>query len=302
VKRTARNLLAWVGGASLLLFGALFLISVPPLGVVTILLGLFVFPPVRERYTIDTTVADLGVWAVGVLLLLFGLVVAPQIPPAGAAAVVTGLFALPPVRSQLAARTGVRPGTTVVAAVVLVGAAAAAGPVYVEMNTPPERGTVTHDPGETFTVNAGDDAALEYTVTGIQWTSSVRPPGDNGVVTPDYDAFLVVTLAIDHEGDEPVSLYSADLRVVTEGGDYYAARRNASLVLAADEFESDALGLGRVESSQVRIEPGQRLTRAVVFDVRAGHEYRLETQPPSKMTEGDFHYVPLGEINASSDE
>ncbi|WP_136718051.1 DUF4352 domain-containing protein [Halorientalis salina] len=302
MNRSARELIAWLGGGTLLVLGVLFLVSAPPLGVVTILLGLFVFPPVRERYAIDTTATDLGVWLVGLLLVLFGLVVAPQIPPAGAAAVVTGLFAIPPVRSQLAKRTGVRPGRAVVAAVVLVGAAAAVGPVYVEMNTPPERGNVTHDPGEAFTVNAGDDADLEYTVTGIQMTTAVSPPGDDELVTPDYDAFLVVTLVIDHDGDEPVSLYSSDLGVVTEGGNYYAARRNASRILAAEEFESDQLGLGRVESSQVRVEPDQRLTRAVVFDVRAGHEYRLKTQPPSKMTEGDFHYVPLGEINMSRDE
>jgi len=294
--QTIRRVLGYLGGGSLCIFGLLLLVTAPPVGVVVVGLGLFLLPPVRERYDIETTAAGLVLWGLSLLLLLFGAVVAIQLPVAGALALVAGIVALPPFRRQFSKQSPVQRGGAIVAVVVLVGAVASMGLVYLDMNEPPERNNVTHSMGESFTVNGSDDGQLRFNVTGSRRVDTVNGSNMDTPVEPAYDTYLVVYVEVENIGDDRMDLSDSDIYVIGNSGtdDYSSSPDAAYLPLSAEvPATTETLDL---YNNDVEIEPGERMERAIVYDVRGDRAYRLKVTPTSTDAEGNYHYVPLSYV------
>lgn len=301
MKQTIRQVLGYLGGGLLLLLGVLLLFGAPPAGVVVIGLGLFVLPPVRQRYSIKTTTVGLVIWGVSLLLLLFGTIVAVQLPVAGILAIAAGLVALPPLRRQFTKRSPVQPHGAVLAVVVLVGAVASMGLVYLDMNEPPERNNVTHSLGEPFTVNGTDDRQLQFNVTGAQRVETVNSSNMETPVKPAYDTYLVVFVEIENIGDDEMDLSDGEISVIGRSEtDSYSASPDAQYLRLSERVPAGTEVLD-IYNNDVEIEPGERMERAIVYDVRGDRSYQLKVTPTSTSAEGDYHYVPLSNI-LSSDE
>lgn len=293
MKQTIRQVLGYLGGGLLLVLGVLLLFGAPPAGVVVIGLGLFLLPPVRERYSVQTTMVGLVIWGVSLLLLLFGAIVAIQLPVAGTLAVVAGLVALPPLRRQFTKRSPVQPHGAVLAVVVLVGAAASMGLVYVDMNEPPERNNLTHSMGESFTVNGSDDRQLQVNVTDLRTVDNVRSSNLETPVEPVYDTYLVVFVEIENIGDDEMDLSDRHISVIGKSEtDGYSTSSNAEYLRLSEKVPAGTEVLD-LYNNDVEIESGERIERAIVYDVRGNRPYRLKVTPTSSSAEGNYHYVPL---------
>lgn len=190
---TLKRLGGYVGGGVLLAIGALSLVSAPPVGIVLVFFGLFVFPPARRRLSIEISILRLVAWLVSVLLVLFGALVATDQPLAAALAIGAGLLALPPVSGHLTDHGSGQPRRAAVALVVLVAAAASIGLVYAELDEPDVRNNATHSMGEPFPVNASDGGQLRINVADARTLDGGVPVGRETPVTPVSDTYLVVS-------------------------------------------------------------------------------------------------------------
>lgn len=297
MEQRIRRILGYLGGGSLLILGILLLFGAPPAGVVVIGLGLFLLPPVRQRYSIKTTTIGLVIWGISLLLLLFGVIVAVQLPIAGTLAIVAGLVALPPLRRQFAKRSPVQPHGLIIAVVVLAAGAASMGLVYLDINEPPVRNNVTHSMGESFTVNGTDDRQLRFSVTGFQTVDNVNSSNMETPVEPAYDTYLVVFVEIENIGDDEMTLSDRDISVIGRSEtDGYGTSSNAEYLRLSERVPAGTEVLD-LYNNDVEIESGERIERAVVYDVRGNRSYQLKVTPASSSAEGNYHYVPLNYSN-----
>ncbi|SEN24136.1 protein of unknown function [Halorientalis persicus] len=286
--------LAYVGGLVLLALGALSLIGAPPVGVVILLLGLYVFPPTRRRLRIDVSARRLVVWCVGVFLVLFGLVTAQKLPLPGALAVGAGLLALPPVREQLQRRGGVELRGPVVAVVVLVAAASSMWLVAIDVDTDAERGNVTHEMNESFVVNAHEDGKLRANVTGARALLGADPVGDSTPMTPTDEVFLLVSVTFENVGNDSVMVEGRSGGVVAlvtaDHDDVYSPSFRADVVGYDPGVDNDVF---HIYENDIRLEPGEEVSGTLVYSVDADHQYHLRVSPDGPKIEGDNHYVPI---------
>jgi len=294
VRWNLKGRLAYVGGLVLLALGALSLIGAPPVGVVILLLGLYVFPPTRRRLRIDVSVRRLVVWCVGVFLVLFGLVTAQKLPLPGALAVGAGLLALPPVREQLQRRGGVELRGPVVAVVVLVAAASSMWLVAIDVDTDAERGNVTHEMNESFVVNAHEDGKLRANVTGARALLGADPVGDSTPMTPTDEVFLLVSVTFENVGNDSVMVEGRSGGVVAlvtaDHDDVYSPSFRADVVGYDPGVDNDVF---HIYENDIRLEPGEEVSGTLVYSVDADHQYHLRVSPDGPKIEGDNHYVPI---------
>jgi hypothetical protein len=294
VRWNLKGRLAYVGGLLVLALGLLFLISAPPVGIVVVLLGLYVFPPTRRRLRIDVSARRLVVWIVSAFLLLFGLVTALKSPLPGALAVGAGLLALPPLRAQLQRRGGVELRGPVVAVVVLVAAASSMWLVAAELNEPAERGNVTHEMNESFVVNAHQEGKLRANVTGARALLGADPVGDSTPVTPTDQVFLLVSVTFENVGNDSVMVEGRSGGVVAlvtaDHNDVYSPSFRADIVGYDPGVDNDVF---HIYENDIRLEPGEEVSGTLVYSVDAEHQYHLRVSPDGPTIEGDNHYVPI---------
>jgi hypothetical protein len=291
---TLRTLSGYLGGAALLLLGLLLLIGAPPVGLVVIGLGLFVFPPFRGRFSLQLSTPRLAAWVVGVVLVLFGTVAATEMPVAGAFGIAAGLVALPLVRDSLATYGNVEPRNSVVALVVLVGATASMGLVATGMDTTAPRGNVTHEMGESFTVNKTEHTELRVNVTGAETFVSAVPAGRETPVTPVGETFLAIYVTFENLGNETVTLDgrgASDVGLVHgPGDDAQPPSFNAEPLEYTEQVDGDVFDL---YNDDLDVEPDEQRRGALVYDVESNQQYYLKLTPGDADLPGDNHYVRL---------
>ena len=286
--------LAYVGGLVLLALGLLFLISAPPVGIVVVLLGLYVFPSTRRRLRIDMSARRLVVWCGSILLLLFGLITAQKLLLPGALAVGAGLLALPPLRKQVERRGSLNIPGPVVAVVVLVAAASSMWLVSADLNTDAERGNVTHEMNESFVVNAHEDGKIRANVTGARALLGADPVGDSTPVTPTDEVFLLVSVTFENVGNDSVMVEGRSGGVVAlvtaDHEDVYSPSFRADVVGYDPGVDNDVF---HIYENDIRLEPGEEVSGTLVYSVDAEHQYHLRISPDGPKIEGDNHYVPI---------
>jgi hypothetical protein len=288
-----RAVLAWVAGVPLTLLGLLLLIGAPPVGIVVVLVGLYVLPPVNRRVEIDIAPSWAAAWIGGTVLLLSGLVVAQRVPVAGAPAIVGGLFALPPVRRQVTARTGLALRRGVVIGVVVLAAAGAGTAAGLAMANNETLGqeAVVHEVGERFTVDV-DDSELALTVEDVDQTNSLERPGGPG---PADEAYLVLRLRIEVVGDKHVSFQNSNFVAVGTGGEEHMMTVDTNAIRDAEPYRAPGLDLSPTSSGPT-LDAGANVTRTVAFEVDRGETYLFRNGMTGQYSGADRHYVPLGEV------
>ncbi|QLH77303.1 hypothetical protein HZS55_08355 [Halosimplex rubrum] len=291
-----RAVLAWVTGVLLTLLGLVFLVGAPPVGVVVLLVGLYVLPPVNRRVEIDISPSWAVSWTAGVLLFLFALVIVHLVPLAGAVAAVGGLFALPPVRRQVTSRTGRELGRGAVVGVVLLAAVGAGGTAALALETDETLGTDTkvHDVGERFVVDE-DDTDLAVTVQGVNRTYSLDRPEAVVVGSPE-EVYLVVTVRIENVGDEHVPLRESTLLAVSADDERsYQMHEGTDDIREGGPYRAPGLELSPTTSGP-RLDGGEEITRTIAFRVDRDRTYLLTNQATGPYSGADRHYVPLGDV------
>jgi hypothetical protein len=276
-----RLIAAWFAGVVLTLLGLLLLIGAPPVGIVVLLIGLYAIPSVNRRIEIDISLLRATAWLGGLVLLLFGVVTALQVPVAGALAVVGGLFALPPIRRQMTAQTGLKLRRGMVVGVVLLAAVGAGGATGLAMENDETLGheAEVHDVGERFTVDV-DDSKLALTVQSVNRTDSL---------------YLVLTMRIEVVGDKPVSFQDYNFVVVTTDGDEHRMAVETESIPDAAPYRAPGLNLSP-SSSGPTLDAGANVTRTVAFRVEPGKTYLFRNAMTGQYSGADRHYVPLGEV------
>ncbi|WP_436909155.1 hypothetical protein [Halosimplex marinum] len=291
-----RAVLAWVGGIPLTLLGLLLLVGAPPVGIVVVLVGLYVLPPVNRRIEVDIAPSWAAAWVAGALLFLFALVIAHLVPIAAAVAVVGGIVALPPVRRQVTGRTRLKLRRSVVVGVVLLAAVGASATAALALQTDETLGheTVVHDVGERFTVD-GEDSDLALTVEAVNRTYSLERP-DAVVVGAPEEVYLVVTLRIENVGDEHVTFQDGSLTAMSEDGQRsYEMHEDTNEIRERGPYRAPGLELSPTTSGP-RLDAGESITRTVAFQVESGRTYLLTVPEAGPYSGADHHYVPLGAV------
>jgi|GEM_PF-2727217 len=288
-----RAVLAWVFGVPLTLLGLLLLVGAPPVGIVVVLVGLYVLPPVNRRVDVDIAPSWAVAWVGGIGLLLFGLVVAQRIPVAGAPAIAGGLFALPPLRRQVATRTGLSLRRAVVVGIIVLAAAGSATAAGLAMANDETLGQepVVHDVGDRFTVDV-DDSELALTIETVEQTNSLERPGGPG---PAGEVYLVLTMQIAVVGDKHVSFQNSNFVAVSTGGEEHLMTVDTNAIRDAEPYRAPGLDLSPTSSGPT-LDAGANVTRTVAFEVDRGKTYLFRTGMTGQYSGADRHYVPLGEV------
>jgi hypothetical protein len=253
------------------------------------------------------TLGGIVSWLAGLLLLFFGLVGLLLSPVGGLLVVAAGAFALPPIRRRLLERLDVEMSRWVVLGVVLIigfagiatmgssvdtpppagesngGGGAAQGPTPTATATPTEE-VLVHELGESFAVGSGDQS-ITYRVTDVFVQDRV---GSSSFGAEPDGIFLVVILEMKNVGDESFDISDRHLRTVDEQDREFEADFEAAAYARSDP-RINAEGI-----TYEQLNPGLTATRAVVFDVSPGGEYRLKIAPVGVFSAADEHYVTLG--------
>lgn len=255
------------------------------------------------------TLSKIISYGFGILFILAGLGGLLQ-GPGAVLILLGGLFALPPVRRQITGRSGVSFSRWVVVVIViaLIGAGGAtlpqsdggnqasvsnggeADPATATPTMTPKQQPLTHQIGDSFVVGSGEQS-IEYTVVDTAVQESV------GGETLGEDAdgiYLVVILEMENVGDESFDISDRHLRAVDDQDRAFEADFEASAYADSDP-RIDAEGI-----TYDQLNPGLSTTRAVIFDVSAGGEYRLKIEPAGVFSDADEHYVPLGSVESES--
>ncbi|QLH81317.1 DUF4352 domain-containing protein [Halosimplex pelagicum] len=291
-----RAIVAWVLGVLLTFLGLLLLIGAPPIGIITVLVGLYILPPVNRRISIDIPPGWAAAWTGGVLLLLFGLVLLERIPLAGGIAVFGGLFALPPLRRQITSRSGLELRRGVVVAIVLLAAVGAVSSAAVAVATDETLGSETkiHDVGDQFVVDE-DETDLALTVQAVNQTYSLDRPTREWAKPPE-EAYLVVTLRIENTGDHHVTFQDGVFAAVSEDGERsYEMHEDTNAIPERGPYRAPGLELSPTTSGP-RLEGGETITRTVAFRVERGRMYLFTVPATGSFSGADRHYVPLGNV------
>lgn len=245
----------------------------------------------------------------GIVFILAGLGGLIQ-GPGGVLILVGGLFALPIVRRRITERTGVSFSRWAVALIVIVlvmaGGASLPQPdsgSQAEMNgggggetgdsngesSPTEdsgQQSLSHEVGESFTVGDGDQA-VQYQATDAFSQGAV---GSSAIGTEADGVFVVVILEMENVGDASFDISDRHLRVVDSENREFKADFEASAYADSDP---------RIEAEGITYEqlnPGLSVTRAAIFDVNPGGEYRLKIEPVGVFSNADTHYVTIGSV------
>jgi hypothetical protein len=245
----------------------------------------------------------------GILLILGGLGGLIQ-GPGGVLILLGGIFALPIVRRRITDQTGVSFSRWAVALIVIVLVIAGGA-----MLPQPDSGTqaetnggggdeagdgsgngdsaedsgqqsLSHDVGESFTVGDGDQS-VQYQATDAFSQDAV---GTSGVGSEADGIYLVVILEMENVGDESFDITDRHLRAVDSEDREFEADFEASAYADSDP---------RIEAEGITYEqlnPGLSVTRAVIFDVNPGEEYRLKIEPVGVFSSADTHYVTIGSV------
>jgi hypothetical protein len=245
----------------------------------------------------------------GILFILTGLAGITQ--SAGAILILLGgIFALPLVRRRITDRTGVSFSRWAVMLIVIVlviaggttlpqpdsstqaetngdGSAGEQTEANGDSSTG-EQESLSHDIGESFTVGDGDQS-VQYQATDAFTQNAV---GSSGIGTEADGIFLVVILEMENVGDESFDITDRHLRAVDGEDREFEADFEASAYADSDS---------RIEAEGItseQLNPGLSVTRAVIFDVNPGEEYRLKIEPVGVFSNADTHYVPIGSVEA----
>lgn len=244
----------------------------------------------------------------GILFILTGLAGVTQ-SAGGILILLGGVFALPLVRRRITDKTGVSFSRWAVMLIVIVlviaGGIALPQP---DSGTQPEtsedgstggqteangggstgEASLSHDIGEPFTVGDGDQS-VQYQATDAFTQNAV---GSSGFGTEADGVFLVVILEMENVGDESFDITDRHLRAVDSENREFEADFEASAYADSDS----RIEVEGITSEQLN--PGLSVTRAVIFDVNPGGEYRLKIEPVGVFSSADTHYVPVGNVEA----
>jgi len=289
-----RTVLFWTAGVFLTLFGLILLIGVPPVGIIVVLVGLYILPPINQRVNIDISLSLAAAWITGILLLLFGLVVFQRIPIAGVPALLGGLFALPPVRSQLIGRTGIQIPRGIVAGLVILALVSAVGTTILASSTDETLGhsTEVHNVGERFVVEA-DNTEMAVTVKTVNRTDSLYQSGKD--VPPD-EAYIVLTLQIENIGEEHLNFHSWTFKAVSEDDEQsYEMDEKTNTISGAGAYRAPGLDLSPTTTGP-RLDAGGNISRTAIFQVEQNRTYLLTVPATGPYSGADRHYVVLGDM------
>jgi hypothetical protein len=246
----------------------------------------------------------------GILFILAGIGGSIQ-GPGGVLILLGGIFALPIVRRRINGKTGVSFSRWAVALIVimLVIVGGAALP-QADSGTPAETNggngdqtagngdsgstgeseqeSFSHDIGESFTVGDGSQS-VQYQATDAFSQEAV---GSSGIGSEADGVFLVVILEMENVGDESFDITDRHLRAVDSEDREFEADFEAS-AYADNDPRIEAEGI-----TYEQLNPGLSVTRAAVFDVNPGREYRLKIEPVGVFSSADTHYVTIGNVEA----
>ncbi|MCD2201074.1 DUF4352 domain-containing protein [Halobacterium sp. KA-4] len=291
-----RAVLAWLFGVLLSLLGLLLLISVPPIGILVLLVGLYILPPINRKIQVNISSAWALAWITGGLLLLFALTITHLVPAAGVIAVVGGLFALPPVRQYLTSWTDFELGRWTVVGVVflVIVSSSATAAIALQNNERLGHETKVHEPGERFTVDSGE-TNLAFTVKAANKTHTISRGPDRERADSEK-IYLVVTLQIENLADQHTTFTTSDFAAVSDDGQrsYEIAEETAD-IRSADPYEAQGLELATISSDR-RLDAGETVTRTVAFEVETGRTYLFTIPATGPYSGADNHYVPLGKV------
>lgn len=282
--------LLWVGSVLLLLVGLLSLFSLPPVGIVLLLAGLYLFPAVQ----FDFQLGEALFWLGGLALILLGLLFLSETRLGGGLGVLAGLLALPPVRDLLTGQLDLDIGRGVTAGVVLLVAGAAVGIVYVEQqqSQPPE--IESHEMGEQFSVE-GTTSTVAFTVEDVRTVPTLRPAESEGTGGKTY---ILVVVEMENTGTDPVTVWKDDMVVVTEDDEVYtSATEVSSDVPSGNTFTGMTLG-----EASPRVEPSGTLRRTYVFEADQSGTYLFKISTGDQFSSANHHYVPLGQVKFDGEQ
>jgi hypothetical protein len=157
------------------------------------------------------------------------------------------------------------------------------------VTTTREHETVSHDIGEPFTVT--DARTVRYRV--LDATVQERVGGDDRGEEAN-ELFLVVTLKITNVGNETFNITDRHLRIFNNRKREYEADFDAS-AFAGNDPRIDAEGIG-----SEKLESGQTVIRAVLFDITTGDGYALKIEHTGVFEDADEHWVYLGSVWSGS--
>jgi len=143
--------------------------------------------------------------------------------------------------------------------------------------------TITHQIGDTFSVGEGEQV-IEYTVNSAEIYEAVG--SDYSPQEPD-GIFLVVQMELTNQGDESFSITTNAYSTLDSNGNSFDPDTETSFYLDQD---------GRIEAEAIsfdQLNPGLSTSGAVVFDVPAGEEMRLQIEPTGFLDSSNTHEVEL---------
>jgi len=284
-----KSVLSWIGSLLLLLLGVTFLFGAPLVGVVLVLVGLYLLPAVQ----FDFQIVEALFWLGGVVLILLGLLFLSTTVIGGVLGILCGLLALPPIRDLVTSRVGIRFERAIMATIVLLGAGASFGAIYIQDSQSEPPTIKQHDTGERFTVE-GTTSPVAFTVEKVRTVPTLQPSEDDG---QDGETNILVVVRMENTGEDPVTVWKDDLAVVTEDNEVYQSATEVTSDIPSDD-EYTGMAVGEVSP---RIEPGREIRRTYVFETTESGTYLFTVSTAEQFSPGADHYVLIGRVEIETE-